>query len=33
MEGRQLEQTVSENDLGKTMDKELKFHMQTHPLS
>ena len=29
MEGRQLEQTVSEKDLGITMDKELKFHMQT----
>ena len=29
MEGRQLEQTVSEKDLGITMDKELKFHVQT----
>ena len=29
MEGRQLEQTVSEKDLGITMDKLLKFHMQT----
>ena len=29
MEGRELEQTVFEKDLGVTMDKELKFHKQT----
>ena len=29
MEGRELEQTVFEKDLGVTMDKELKFNKQT----